>query len=690
MGFSESKWLNSTCPHDCPSTCALEVERDEQNQIKRIRGRKKHSYTDGVICGKVANYAKRHHHQNRLTYPLKRVGPKGTGIGAFEKITWEEALDLTVNALKESSESFGPESVWPYFYAGTMGWIQRDGIERLRHVMGYSRQHSTICVGLSDAGWLVGAGVKRGIDAREISETDLLVVWGGNPVNTQINVIHRFQQARRLRGTKLVVIDPYTTETAKRADLHLRLKPGTDGALACAVMHVLFREGLADWKYLSKYSDNPQRFEEHLRERTPAWAAQITGLAVSEIDQFAGLYGSNPRSFLRLGYGFTRSRNGATNMHAVSCLPMVTGAWKYLGGGALYSNSGICPFDVSEIKGFDRLDRSTRILDQSRIGPILCGYPDDLQGGPPIKAIFIQNTNPIVVAPETNLVQQGFSRKDLFICVHEQFMTETAEMADVVLPATNFLEHDDCYSAAGHTFFQIAKAVVPTVGQCRSNHRVIQELALQLEARHQGFLKSEWELITGMLEKSGFKEKIPLEQKSFEIDLDLGFRKMHFLDGFGHEDGKFHFNADWTHWGQGNQEMPKLPDHWEVRDSLSKEKPYRLITPPARWFLNSTFNEMSLSQDRLTSPKAWMHPQDLKQEGLENVAQVKLGNERGEIEVALEANQDVQPGLVVIEGLWTNRAFPASKGVNTLTSADAALPNGGAVFHDTTVWVRAF
>jgi anaerobic selenocysteine-containing dehydrogenase len=689
MGLSESKWLNSTCPHDCPSTCALEVERGEGNQIKKLRGRKKHPYTDGVICGKVANYAQRHHHPDRVTQPLKRVGPKGVGTDSFVPISWEEGLNLTVAALKQSTKKYGAESVWPYFYAGTMGWIQRDGIERLRHVMGYSRQHSTICVGLSDAGWMVGAGVKRGLDAREISETDLLVVWGGNPINTQINVIHHFQQARRNRGSKLVVIDPYLTDTAKRADLHLKLRPGTDGALACSIMHVLFRDGLADWEYLEKYSDDPHGLEKHLAKRTPSWASAITGLSVHEIEKFAELYGRNPKSFLRLGYGFTRSRNGATNMHAACCLPMVTGAWQHLGGGALYSNSGLCPFDVSVIKGLDHLRESTRILDQSRIGPILCGNSTDLQEGPAIKAIFIQNTNPMVVAPETNLVKQGFSREDLFICVHEQFMTETAEMADVVLPATNFLEHDDCYSAGGHTFFQIAKAIVPPVGECRSNHQVIQELAHRLEAQHEGFRKSEWELITDMLVASGYQEQVPILPKSFEIDLNLGFEKMHFLDGFGYDDGKFHFRADWCHWGQAMQQMPSFPDHWEVRDSLSDEQPYRLITPPARWFLNSTFNEMALSQDRLVCPKAWMHPKDLKGEGLENAEKIKLGNKRGEIEVNLEVNEEVQPGLVVIEGLWSNQAFPGGQGVNTLTSADAAYPNGGAVFHDTTVWVRA-
>jgi anaerobic selenocysteine-containing dehydrogenase len=685
--MSATSWARSTCPHDCPSACALDVERLSEKSIGRVRGLSGHPYTDGVICGKVSNYAQRQHHPERLMVPLKRVGRPGVGRSEFVPTSWDEAMSLTAAALRQAAERHGPESVWPYFYAGTMGWIQRDGIERLRHVMGYSRQHSTICIGLSDPGWLAGAGVKRGLDAREIVECDLLVVWGGNPVNTQINVFHKFQQARRIRGTQLVVVDPYETDTARRADLHLRLRPGTDGALACAVMHVLFEEGLADWDYLRAYTDDPEGLQAHLTSRTPEWAAGITGLSVEEILQFARLYGSTPRSFLRLGYGFTRTRNGAVNMHAASCLPVVTGAWKHPGGGALYSNSGLHSFDVSTIQGLDRRDPSIRVLDQSRIGPILCGSPEDLQGGPPIHALFIQNTNPMVVAPDTRAVDKGMRREDLFICVHEQFFTETAAMADVVLPATTFLEHDDCYSAGGHTFFQVARAAVLPPGECRSNHQVIQELARRLDARHAGFEQSEWELVGELLRQSGLESHLPESPQSFEVDLTLGFREMHFLDGFGHPDRRFHFRADWSRWASPRSGMPTFPDHWEVRDAVSAEKPFRLITPPARWFLNSTFNEIAHSRERLGGPCAWMHPEDLEKVGLQNAREVVLGNEKGSLQVKVEARDVVPPGLVVVEGLWPNQAFPGGWGVNSLVSPEAAAPNGGAVFHDTAIWV---
>ncbi|MCP3689058.1 MAG: molybdopterin-dependent oxidoreductase, partial [Gammaproteobacteria bacterium] len=253
-----------------------------------------------------------------------------------------------------------------------------------------------------------------------------------NPVATQINLMSHITQARRQANAKLVVIDPYRTATAEKADMHLMLQPGSDGALACAVMHVLFAEGHVDRDYLREYTDVPDELEKHLSDKTPQWAASITGLDVDTILAFAGLYGKARRSFIRIGYGFTRSRNGAANMHAVSCLPALTGAWRYRGGGALYSNGDLYGIDQSVIKGLDELDRSTRIFDQSRIGDVLCGNPRDLQGGAPVTAMIIQNTNPLVVAPDTKKVISGMQRDDLFICVHEQFMTETAAMADIV------------------------------------------------------------------------------------------------------------------------------------------------------------------------------------------------------------------------------------------------------------------
>ena len=468
----------SVCPHDCPSACALEVERFDARRIGRVRGAAGQSYTRGAVCAKVARYAERQHHPARLSRPLRRVGEKGIGEAAFMPISWDDALDEVAEKLTRAAQRHGSETVWPYYYAGTMGLVQRDGINRLRHAMRYSREHLSICSMLSDAGWLAGVGAKRGVDGREIAKSDLIVVWGGNPVSTQVNLMTHVAAARKERGAKLVVVDPYRTATAEQADIHLAPLPGTDGALACAVMHVLFKEGFADRDYMARYADD--WLEAHLATRDPAWAARITGLSEDEILGFARLYGRTKRSYIRVGYGFSRSRNGAAQLFAVTCLPAVTGAWAYEGGGALYSNLGLVALDLTMIEGLDRLDPATRILDQSRIGPVLTGDRRDLGDGPPVTALFIQNTNPMVVAPESALVHRGFARSDLFVCIHEQFMTETAAMADIVLPATTFLEHDDIYPAGAHTYLQIGRAVLDPYAECRCNHDVICGLADRL------------------------------------------------------------------------------------------------------------------------------------------------------------------------------------------------------------------
>ncbi|HXP98141.1 MAG TPA: molybdopterin-dependent oxidoreductase, partial [Telmatospirillum sp.] len=272
---------HSVCAHDCPSTCALDVELSSPDSIGRLHGAKGHSYLEGVICAKVARYAERVHHPDRLTTPLRRSGPKGSG--QFVAIGWDEALDLVAERFRDAATRFGPQTVWPYHYAGTMGLVQRGGIKRLRHVMGYSGLLETFCVAIANAGWMAGVGARRGVDAREMAESEVIVIWGGNPVHTQVHVMNWVQKARRERGAKLVVIDPYRTPTADKADLHLALRPGTDAALACAVMHVLFAEGLADRDYLAKFTDKPDELEAHLADRGPEWAAAITGLAVDEI-----------------------------------------------------------------------------------------------------------------------------------------------------------------------------------------------------------------------------------------------------------------------------------------------------------------------------------------------------------------------------------------------------------------------
>ncbi len=677
----------SVCPHDCPSVCALTVERLDAHTIGRVHGAE-HGYTAGVVCAKVARYAERQHHPDRLRTPLRRTGAKGEG--RFAPLSWDDALDEVADRFVRAAQTFGTETVWPFFYAGTMGLVQRDGIERLRHAMRYSRQHSTYCNTLSDAGWRAGAGVKRGVDARELPQSDLVVMWGGNPVATQVNLMSWISRARKERKAPFVVIDPYRTPTAEIADIHLMPRPGTDGALACAVMHVLFKEGFADRAYMAKYTAGAAALEAHVATRDPAWAEAITGIPAQQIIDFARLYGRTKRSFLRLGYGFSRSRNGAAQLFAASCLPAVTGAWQYRGGGALYANGssyGLYNLDRTLIEGLDSRDTTIRVLDQSRIGPILTGDPRDLRDGPPVTAMLVQNTNPMVVAPESAKVRQGMAREDFFLCVHEQFLTETAAMADIVLPATTFLEHDDIYAAGGHTYLQVAKKVIEPYAEARPNHFVICELARRLGAEHPGFRMTEWEIIDAALAKSGLPDADTIYRDG-GFDLARPFDEAHFLTGFGHADRRFHFAADWREIGPEHARLPALPDHVAAIEQASPEHPFRMIAPPARSFLNTSFNNTPSGVAREGRPTVRLHPDDLAALGLADGARVRLGNARGSVVVHAQSFDGVQRGVLVVEGVWPNGAFEEGAGINTLTSADPGLPNGGAVYHDTAVWAR--
>lgn len=676
--------LPSVCPHDCPSACALDVERTAPDRIGRVRGAAQ-PYTDGVVCAKVARYAERVHHPDRLTRPLLRVGAKGEG--KFVPVSWDEALDRVAGGFAAAAANHGPQAVWPYFYAGTMGLVARDGIERLRHVMGYSRQRKTICSALASAGWDAGVGARFGTDPREMALSDLIVVWGANPVATQVHVMNWVAKARKARGAKLVVVDPYRTATAEKADLHLMLRPGTDGALACGVMHVLFRDGMADRAWMARYTDDPAGLEAHLQTRTPAWTAAITGLPEDQIVAFAHLYGSTKRSFLRAGYGFTRSRNGSASMHAASCLPSVTGAWAHEGGGALYSASGGFGIDKTLIEGLDALDLATRVIDMSQIGRALTGDAEALSGGPPVTAMLIQNCNPAVTAPESLLVRQGLARDDLFLCVHEQFLTETAAYADVVLPATTFLEHDDLYLAGAHPFLQVHRPVIPPLAEARSNHDVISALAARLGARHEGFTLSAWELIDRTLKTSGYDGADAALAERW-IDRGPQGAAKRFADGFPQPDGKFHFRADWAAIGLDDGRLPAFPDFAPIIEQADTEHPFRLVTAPARNFLNTSFTETPTSRAQEGRPTALVHPEDCAALGLTDGDTVRLGNRRGSVVVHARPFDGLQRGVVVVESIWPNHAFIEGVGINALVGADVPAPAGGAVFHDTAVWLR--
>ena len=680
-------FVATACPHDCPSTCALEVEKLDDARIGKVRGAKDNDYTSGVICAKVANYRERVHHPDRLGFPLKRTGSKGEG--KFARISWDEALDEVVHNFKTATEKYGSETVWPYDFAGTMGLLQRASISRLRNVMKYSDMEPTICVTLGRNGWLAGSGGLWGTDPRHLAESDLIVVWGGNPVSTQVNVMTHIAKARKQRGAKLVVVDAYRTPTAEVADHFIAVRPGTDGALASAVMHVLFKEGFADRDYLRDYTDDPDALERHLQSRGPEWAAAITGVPAGEIIEFARLYGRTQRSFMRIGFGFTRSRNGAANMHAVSCLPAVTGAWQHRGGGALHSNAEIyAGVDQTLIMGLDAIDPNVRSLDMCQIGSILNGDTGALFGGPPVSAMLVQNVNPADVAPDTRAVRKGLARNDFFLCVHEQFMTETAKFADIVLPATMFVEHEDFYRGGGHVYLQVHRPVIERFEECRPNNEVINALGQRLGSDYPGFHMTGEELIDQSLRASG----LPGYEEAADmrwIDLSKDERAANFLDGFAHEDGRFHFTADWAALGADAGTMPAMPDHWDVIDEVSDARPFRLIVPPARRFLNTSFTEMKSSREKESRPEVLMHPSACERLGFAEGDRVRLGNDRGSVVVPVRIFDGLREDVVVVEGIWPSEYFEDGLGINVLISAERPLPKGGGIFHDTSVWVEA-
>lgn len=682
----------STCPHDCPSTCSLEVEVLDERTIGRVRGSTENTYTAGVICAKVARYAERVHSPDRLVTPLLRTGPKGSR--QFREIGWDEALDRVAEAFLAAEKAHGAEAVWPYYYAGTMGQVQRDGINRLRNAKKYSEEYGTICTALAWPGWIAGHGRLTGADPREMAKSDLVVIWGTNAVATQVNVMTHAIRARKERGAKIVVVDVYRTPTMDQADVGVMVRPGTDAALACAIMHVLFREGWADRPFLDSHTDVPAELEAHLESRTPEWAEAICGVPAAEIEALARMIGRTPKTFFRIGYGFTRQRNGAVAMHAVSSIPVVAGSWRHEGGGAFHNNGAIFRIDKSLVEGRDLRDPTVRRLDQSQIGRVLTGDAAALRGGGPVTAMLIQNTNPMAVAPEQEKVRAGFAREDLFVAVHEQFMTDTAAMADVVLPATMFLEHDDLYRGGGNQYVLVGPKLIEPPGAARENHFVICELAKRLGVTHPGFEMTAREHVDWMLRKGGYGTFDELKDRPL-VDCQPPFERAHFLDGFGHADGRFRFAPDWASVAVENDgpmgpfaDLPRLPDQWDVTEAVDADHPFRLVTPPARNFLNSSFTETATSKAKERGPRAKIHPDDLAALAIADGEEIRLVNARGAVRLPAEAFDGVRRGVIVVEGVHPNGAHADGRGINTLTGADQPAPFGGAAFHDSRVRVE--
>jgi anaerobic selenocysteine-containing dehydrogenase len=689
---------HTVCPHDCPSACALEVDLTADGRIGRVRGARDQTYTAGVICAKVARYSERIYHPDRLMVPKRRVGAKGAGH--WQEISWEAALDEIADAFIKAEAAHGSEAVWPYFYAGTMGQVQRDSIERLRHAKKYSGFFGTICTNMAWTGYVMGTGALRGPDPREMAKADVVVIWGTNAVSTQVNVMTHAVKARKDRGAKIVVVDIYDNPTMKQADMAIVVKPGTDAALACAIMHIAFRDGYADRAYMAKFADDPAGLEAHLKTKTPQWASDITGLPVEDIEAFARLVGTNKKTFFRLGYGFSRQRNGAVAMHAALSIATVLGSWQYEGGGAFHNNGEIFRLNKAELMGTAYADPSIRQLDQSQIGRVLTGDAEALRHGGPVTAMLIQNTNPANVTPEQRLVKQGFMRDDLFVAVHEHFMTDTAELADIVLPATMFLEHDDIYRGGGQNHITLGPKLVEPPDTVRTNLFVIEELAKRLGVDHMpGFGLTAREHVDRILTGSGWPGFDALLEDKW-IDAQPPFEVAHYLQGFGYADGKFRFSPDWRNGPSPDRppenvgvqgpvgEFPVFPDQVDLIEVADAKHPFRLATSPARNFLNSTFAETPTSAQKEGRPELMICPEDASALGILDGDIVRIGNDRGEVRLHAKQVVGARRGVLIAEGLWPNKAHLDGEGINVLTGADAVAPYGGAAFHDNKVWLR--
>ncbi|MBF0382342.1 MAG: molybdopterin-dependent oxidoreductase [Magnetococcales bacterium] len=668
---------NSTCALDCPGACSLLVNIKD-NQLQSIKGDPEHPFTQGVICGKVSHYSDIQNGE-RITKPLMRVGSKGDG--EYREISWDSAMERVVEEIVKATKKHGSESILPYYSGGTMGIVQKQAVERLSNRAGFSRLYETICYSIGFSGWQAGVGLAIGPNPSEISQSDLVVLWGINAATTHITLMHFVKLARK-KGAKLIVVDPYRNKTAGIADQHIAPLPGSDGALACAMMHVLLKENYAHWDYLQKLTDFDGDLLAHLEEKTPEWAAPLTGLSVDEIVNFARSYGEAQAPFIRIGFGMSRQNNGAVNTHAVSCLPAITGAWQKKGGGALFATGDSFHVNKEPVLQNHWRKKPTQKIDTSLLGQAL--VDNNLKTA--ISVLMVFNANPAGSCPELNKVLKGLKREDLFTVVHEQVMTDTARHADIILPATTFLEHEDIYKSYGQTTLQHARQLLLPKGEARCNHDLVNDLAKRLGYSDEPFNCTVSEMVTQVVAASNYP---PIEEWTNQRWLECApsWEESHFINGFPQKDGKFHFYPRWS-----NPDMPPVPDHWGVnrRDSILDKNRYPLdfMLPPANEVLNTTFSCSEKIKKKRGGAKLLLNPIDAKARNINHGDTVQVFNDLARLTLTANVTTAVRPGLSLCEINYSGRDFPEDISLNALSHDTRVAPNGGPAFHDNRVEVE--
>jgi len=693
--------VRAVCPHDCPDTCSMVVEVADGRAIA-LMGSGDHPFTQGFVCGKVAHYLDRVYHPDRLKHPLRRVGPKGSG--RFERISWDEALNLIVERFRAVAASpDGPQAILPYSYAGTMGQLQYASLDRVFfHRLGASLLDRTICASAGMAGCDYTLGTRAFFDPETIVQSKYIVNWGSNTAVTNQHLWTLMVRARKA-GAKIVTIDPFRCRTAERSDWWIPIRPGTDAALALGIMHVLFRDGLQDQDYLDRYCLGTEQLRERVSaEYTPAKVAAITGLPVETIETLARDLATTRPSLIRLNYGLQRHGGGGMAVRTITCLPAVLGSWRDVGGGALLSTSAAYPFKrtAHRLERPDLIPPGTRTVNMTQLAEALHGE----LAGPPVRSLFVYNSNPAAICPDHGRVVAGLRREDLFTVVHDQFQTDTADYADIVLPATTQLEHFDIHGSYGHLWVQVNTPAIAPLAEAKCNTDVFRLLAARM-----GFADREFALT---------------DEQLAELALaDPGANGKHFppRDGFAgitlerlKREGPLRLNvpADWAPFAEGRFDTPSgkcefyserlaamgidplptyTPPHEDplTRPDLAAKYPLQMLSPPEPTFLNSTFVNVPALRGPAGEVSVRIHPSDAEPRGIVTGQWVRIFNARGSFVAVADVGETVRPGVVVSQGVWWPKLTRDGVNGNVTTSTALTDLGAGATFFDNLVQVEA-
>jgi anaerobic selenocysteine-containing dehydrogenase len=673
-----SQTVRGACPHDCPDTCAL-LTTVENGVAIRVQGNPAHRHTDGALCTKVSRYTERTYHPGRILKPLKRVGPKGSG--QFEPVGWDEALD-TIAARLKTIAARDPQAIVPYSYAGTMGLVQAEGMAaRFFNRLGASLLERTICSAAGGEALLNTYGAKTGMKVEHFAESRLILIWGSNSITSNLHFWRLAQQAKR-DGARLVCIDPRRSETADKCHEHIALRPGTDAALALALMHQLITHDWLDHGYIEQHTLGWAGLRERALQWPPERAAEVCGVPAQQIIDLARDYGTTKPAAIRLNYGMQRVRGGGNAVRAVACLPALVGAWRHRAGGLLLSASGHFPVQRVALQRPDLLPCGTpRLINMVTIGDDLL-RETSADFGSKIEALIVYNSNPVAVAPDSAKVVQGFSREDLFTVVLEHFQTDTADHADFILPATTQLEHWDVHASYGHTDVLLNRPAIAPLGQARSNAAIFRALAARM-----GFTEPCFSEDDETLCRTAFGAHVDFDTLLGQGFATLALPDAPFANGaFATPSGRCEFASSRLA-ALGQDPLPDhLPNHEPANSSAAY--PLAMISPPARNFLNSSFVNVDSLREIEREPLLEMHGDDAAARGIEDGQVVRVFNARGEYRCKAQVSRRARAGVVNGLGVWWRKLGLDGTNVNQLTSQRLTDMGNGPVFYDCLVQVE--